>query len=144
MSRHVLMVLALCAGSAFAAQNTPATAAPQPPPGVLRDCPDCPELIVVPAGTFSFGTPSDRPEVEPRRGELPPTPVTIARPFAMARTEVTVGSFRAFVAATQYAVGGDCRALVGGVWQRAPERTWEDPGFLSTPAENDPVVCVSY
>jgi len=144
MRRIVLMALMLSTPCVFAAQNAPAPASPATPPGVVRDCPDCPEMIVVPAGTFSFGTPSDQRETDARRGESPPTPVTISRPFAMARTEVTVGEFRAFVQATQYAVGGDCRVLTAGGWQRAPERGWQDPGFRSAPADNEPVVCVSF
>jgi len=49
----------------------------------IRDCEDCPEMVVLPPGSFEMGsasTPFDRPV---RR-------VTIAKPFAMARYEITL------------------------------------------------------
>jgi formylglycine-generating enzyme required for sulfatase activity len=54
-----------------------------PEPGeVFRDCPDCVEMVVVPAGDYSMGspeTPYEKPEHK----------VTIAQPFAIGRREVT-------------------------------------------------------
>jgi formylglycine-generating enzyme required for sulfatase activity len=62
----------------------------------LRDCPDCPEVIVIPAGSFDMGaaaTPFDRPVHR----------VTIAEPFAMSRNEITFDDWDKCVAA------GACR-----------------------------------
>ena len=57
------------------------------PEDVFRDCPLCPEMVVVPAGAFTMGSPAS--EV-PRDGdEGPQHPVTIPRPFAVGRNEVT-------------------------------------------------------
>jgi formylglycine-generating enzyme required for sulfatase activity len=50
---------------------------------LFRDCPRCPELVAVPAGTFVMG--SDKGE----KYERPAHPVTIAKPFAIGRYEVT-------------------------------------------------------
>ncbi len=47
---------------------------------VFRDCPDCPELVVVAAGSFEMGSKSDH--------ESPVHRVRIARPFAIGRREV--------------------------------------------------------
>jgi formylglycine-generating enzyme required for sulfatase activity len=58
----------------------------------LRDCPDCPEMMVVPAGSFDMGaaaTPFDRPVHR----------VTIAEPFAMSRNEITFEDWDKCVAA---------------------------------------------
>ena len=112
--------------------------------GALRDCPTCPELVVVPAGSLLLGTSSDEDEVDRDRGESPPLPVQMNRPYAIGRYEVTVAQFRAFVDATQYAPQGDCRIVSGGAWLRLRERDWRNPGFATPPADGDPVVCVSW
>lgn len=127
------------------AAKAPATApAPALPTGVIRDCPTCPEMVVVPAGVFTLGTSASAGEVDLDRGEAPSQPVTIARAFALARTEVTVAEFREFVSAAQYTPNGDCRVVSGGSWIRLPDRTWQDPGFAGAPADDEPVVCVSW
>ncbi len=113
-------------------------------PGAVRDCPTCPEMVVVPAGTFLLGTSADARERDPDRGESPPLPVTMSRAFAIGRYEVTLAEFRAFVTATQYAPAGDCRIASGGAWVRLPDRGWATPGFPTPQAENEPVVCVSW
>ena len=54
-----------------------------PEPGELfRDCPDCPELVVVPSGDFVMGS-NDTPYEKPERT------ISIKRPFAIGRREVT-------------------------------------------------------
>ena len=54
---------------------------------VFRDCADCPEMVVVPVGSYMMGSPPD----EPGRwnDEGPRHRVTIGRPFAVGRYEVT-------------------------------------------------------
>jgi formylglycine-generating enzyme required for sulfatase activity len=69
---------------------------PGPKPGeTFRDCPTCPEMVVIPAGTFQMGS----PEGEPGRTEVegPVHTVTFARPFAIARHEVTFDQWDACV-----------------------------------------------
>jgi formylglycine-generating enzyme required for sulfatase activity len=59
-----------------------ATARPPEPGEIFRDCSDCPEMVVVPAGEFKMGsgeTVYERPEHR----------VVIARPFAIGRREIT-------------------------------------------------------
>jgi len=99
---------------------------------------------VVPAGVFRFGSALNDPEADPGTGEMPAMLVTIARPFAMTRTEITVAQFRAFTQATQYPVAGDCRIPSGGSWQRYPEHSWSDPGFGTAQTDTEPVVCISF
>jgi formylglycine-generating enzyme required for sulfatase activity len=57
------------------------------PGAVLRDCDDCPEMVVVPAGSFLMGSPDS--EKVRFFDEAPQHQVTIARPFAVGRYEVT-------------------------------------------------------
>jgi formylglycine-generating enzyme required for sulfatase activity len=61
-------------------------------PSVIRDCLDCPYMLVVPGGTFTLGSPPDEPGRQDDEGPL--SAVTVDR-FALARTEVTVGQWRA-------------------------------------------------
>lgn len=62
----------------------------------FRDCADCPEMIVVPAGTFTQGSNAqDAPE-----RERPARNVRIAEPFAAGMYEVTMAQWDACVAAS--------------------------------------------
>src|SRR5262249_13831024 len=64
-------------------------AEPQAPPGApapgitFRDCSDCPEMVLVPAGKFMMGW--DGGDVD----EKPVHEVVIAKPFAVGKFEVT-------------------------------------------------------
>ncbi|MBS0376332.1 MAG: formylglycine-generating enzyme family protein [Proteobacteria bacterium] len=143
-----LLLASLLAAVAIAQPQAPpaksAAAAPASPPGVLRDCPACPELVVVPAGEFLLGTSGDARERDADRGESPPLAVSISRAFAIGRYEVTVAEFRAFATAANYAPAGDCRVASDGAWVRLPDRSWTTPGFPTPQADNEPVVCVSW
>ena len=61
----------------------------------FRDCPECPEMVVVPSGSFMMGS----PESESGRydAEGPVHRVTIARPFAVGVYEVTFDEWDACV-----------------------------------------------
>ena len=73
-----------------------AGAQPAPEAGsAFRDCAACPVMVVVPAGTFVMGLPPDEPERWPDEG--PQREVTIPRPFALARLEVTAAEWAACV-----------------------------------------------
>ncbi len=69
-------------------------------PTVLQDCADCPELIVVAAGSFTMGSSTDAYEHDERSGETPPLGVRIGRPFALGRFELQVHQFQRFLAAS--------------------------------------------
>ncbi|MBP1682157.1 MAG: caspase-domain protein [Proteobacteria bacterium] len=60
---------------------------------VFRDCPRCPEMSIVPAGRFVIGSPVS--ESERQAGEGPQKSVTIARPLAVGRFEVTFEEWEA-------------------------------------------------
>lgn len=59
-----------------------------------------PEMVVIPTGSFTMGSPSG--EADRKTNEGPTHRVTFSRGFALARTEVTVGQFRTFANATSY------------------------------------------
>src|SRR3569833_286319 len=60
----------------------------------VKECRNCPELVVLPAGSFMMGSPPEEPE---RRDTAPQHRVTIARPFAMAATPITWNQWEACV-----------------------------------------------
>ena len=70
------------------------------PKDSFKECDTCPEMVVVPAGSFMMGS----PESEEGRldSEGPQHQVTIARPFAVGKFEVTFAEWDACVA------GGGC------------------------------------
>lgn len=139
------------AGSPAQAQ-VPSAAQQAAPPSTgsarrLRDCPDCPELVVVPPGRFDMG--SD--DGEKNRPEGPVHRVTLRRAFALGRTEVTLAQFRRFVEATGHRVPPGCRVQEAGVgstgrveWRDDPAKGWADPGFTEPLHDELPVVCVGH
>ena len=63
----------------------------------FKDCPECPEMVVVPAGEFMMGSPAKEEGRDHR--EEPQRKVTIGRPFAVGIFEVTFAEWDACVAA---------------------------------------------
>jgi formylglycine-generating enzyme required for sulfatase activity len=123
-------------------ENVPAVAAVSaaaPQPGaVIRDCPTCPALTIVPAGRFKQG--SNRTDGNSATFERPPHWVLLGRPFAISTNAVTVDEFRPFIAAT----GRDMRGCdtYEDRWRIRPDASWENPGFVQTGSH--PVTCVSW
>ena len=113
---------------------------PRRPGSVFRDCADCPEMVVVPAGSFMMGSPSSEAGRDDDEG--PRHRVTISAPFAVGVHEVTRGQFGRFVSVTGRAMGNSCWAHEGGEWKNRSGRGWRSPGFGQSDAH--PVVCVSW
>jgi formylglycine-generating enzyme required for sulfatase activity len=63
----------------------------------FRDCPECPEMVVVPAGSFTMGSPESEPERT--RDEGPQHRVTIPKPFAVGKFAVKFAEWDACAAA---------------------------------------------
>lgn len=108
----------------------------------FRECPECPEMIVVPAGRFTIGSPAS----EPGRGadEGPQTEIEISSPLAVSRHEVTRGQYEAFVRATRRAISGNCITdrRKSGDWKPDPPTNFRDPGYTQT--DKHPVACVTW
>ncbi len=106
----------------------------------FRECAECPEMLVLPAGDFTMGS---APTEESRSAqEGPQHRVTISRPFALGIYDVTVGEYRRFVEATRRSSGPDCLVFDGGRMTVTPGRDWRTPGFVLEPGS--PVVCVGW
>lgn len=109
-SRPPLKTFATLALGALLAGLLPGTAqATEPQPGkVFKDCKDCPEMVVLPAGKFIMGTPDDEVGREPDEG--PMHEVTFAKPFAMSRFQITAAEWDSYIRQTGVKIpDGDTR-----------------------------------
>ena len=107
-----------------------------------------PTMVVIPAGQFVMGA---RPgQVGYRSDQGPPHRVDFARGFALARSEITVAQFRAFVRATGYRTDAE-RAGGTLVYDELTGRmrmdasaNWRD-GYNGQPAAGDmPVINITW
>lgn len=112
-----------------------ANAQPSVPPETFRDCPeDCPEMVVIPSGTFTMGTSPDRREGLTQelktffQNEGPVRTITIKNPIAVGIHEVTWAEWEKCVDA-------------GGCDGAAPEAAGGDNGWGKG---NRPVIEVSW
>lgn len=116
----------------------PARGAHDHKPGeVFQDCKDCPQMVVLPAGSFQMGTPDDEVGRQPDEGPL--HLVTFDKPFAISRFHVTAGEWQAYLKQTGTVIAdGDDR----------PGRrcTNSVPSYKLDPktADRHPAVCMSY
>lgn len=75
----------------------------------IRDCETCPELVVIPGGSFEMGAPPEEPQR--RLSEGPVVEIAVA-PFALGVSEVTFAEWDACVAANA------CPSLPDSGWGR--------------------------
>jgi formylglycine-generating enzyme required for sulfatase activity len=117
---------------------------------VFKDCNECPEMVVVAAGEFMMGSTDGEQAWAVSRGakqesvdrEKPRHHVTIDASFAVGRTEVTVGQYRAFSQASGRGAGDGCWGEFDGEWKEDASKSWRDPGFDQT--DEHAVVCISW
>lgn len=130
---------------------SPAYAAPLQTGSTIRDCPDCPQMVVLPAGQFAMGGNAAEQTawgVAPHYAEmeLPAHAVTISHRYAIAKFTVTRDEWAAYIAAAGKAAPDDagCAVLTPdtGAWAVDARRSWRDPGFAQD--GNHPAVCISW
>src|SRR5580692_11544510 len=132
------------------AQESQPAAVQRAPGTVFRDCPDCPEMVVVPAGSFTMGSSAEEKSWAASHGgsvyavadEAPQHQVSLPS-FALGKYDVTRGEYAAFARETGYPAGDGCgRGRAMSKYEKDPKSSWENPGFKQT--DRDPVVCVSW
>lgn len=136
----VLILVVTAAGSPFASENyRPGTS--------FKDCEICPEVVVLPAGTFMMGSTSEettKAEVraDAAEREQPKHAVTFAKPFAIGKYEVTLAEYRAFVEATNRPDPDRCITWTEATdtWGEVDGASWQNAGFYQ--GENHPVGCL--
>jgi formylglycine-generating enzyme required for sulfatase activity len=132
----VAIVMALWQACALAAD----------PPSQFRDCADCPEMVRVPAGTFTMGTALPEGRDASTRAESQASTVRIAKTFALGRVEVTRKQYLKFLADSTYDGAGPCVSWDDtlGRFNSARERGPENPGRPKPVRDDHPVACVSW
>lgn len=120
----------------------PAAAKDAGQPSNFQDCSDCPEMVVVPAGSFTIGSPVH--EANRSEDEGPQRKIIIAHPFAIGRFEVTRGQYEAFLRDAGHPVSGMCVTdrRQPGNWAADAETNFHDPGFAQ--GTDHPAACVSW
>lgn len=88
----------------------------------FRDCSYCPEMVVVPAGRFTMGSPLSEPGRD--KDESPQHRVTIGYAFAVSKYPVTRDEYARFASET------------------SSNSEWQNPGFGQT--GSDPVTMVNW
>ena len=82
---------------------------------------------MVPAGSFTMGSPAREPDR--KKDEGPQHRVTIGRDFAAGKYEVTRGEYAAFVREPGRAPEPGWYYSKDGDWQEGAKKSWRDPGF---------------
>ena len=158
-----ITVIAVMTISIAAASVGPTTAQINQAPQAFRDCSDCPEMVVVPAGSFLMGASEDENKtvyemkfselsrfpnalvqkyIKPLLSEQPQHSVTISHAFGMGKYPVTRGEFAAFVRESGYSIALGCTVPSGLKYPQRNDAGWTWPGFSQT--DLDPVVCVNW
>ena len=110
------------------------------PGQAFRDCPECPEMVVLPAGSLYMGSPAH--EARRDADEGPQRRVQLARPFAIGRYEVRATEFAKFLSETGYPVDSSCEGRGYATLPGAANARWRDPGFRL--GARHPISCVRW
>jgi formylglycine-generating enzyme required for sulfatase activity len=143
-------------GQAAMASPAPPQVASSPPSRrageVFKDCADCPELVVIPAGSFTMGSGASEQALAKAAGandeqigrESPQHTVNV-KSFGAGRYAVTRRDFGAFVQSkgykTEAELGGGCYEYTDK-WEKQADKNWRNVGFSQ--GDDHPVVCVSW
>lgn len=159
-STHVLAAVATAlllfgCGEKVSSLSTEAAAKQKHEAGqVFQDCAHCPQMVVVPAGSFFMGSTRAEQDWSVEHGrpreytdrENPRHEVTFDRSFAVGVHEVTRGQYSAFVKESSHPMDDRCETFeeTDGKYTRLERtgRNWRNPGFSQT--DSHPVVCLTW
>ncbi len=114
------------------------------PGQTFKDCPDCPEMVAIPAGNFIMGLPADEPGHYPE--ESPQRQINIKQ-FAAGKFDITKEQWAIFVKASNYVTTNGCSwaAIPGDTakpWVPNPTANWNHLDFAQD--STHPAVCISW
>jgi formylglycine-generating enzyme required for sulfatase activity len=130
-----------------AAQTQPALPAAPTAGQSLKDCAQCPELVVIPAGRFTMGSSAAERALafEGTDRESPQHSVSV-KSIAVGKYAVTKGEFAEFVSAKSYVTEAEkddgCYVWKDSKWQTDKAYNWRNVGFKQE--DDHPVACVSW
>jgi formylglycine-generating enzyme required for sulfatase activity len=140
-----MVVCSACLAVLSAGTTAGTTSADKPAVGEsIQHCTECPEMVVVPAGSFIMGSDHLEPVAGERRPEGPIHKVEIENAFAVGKYEITNAQFNAFVTATTYQPSSKCTKWRGPLEVQPFKGDWRDPDYGRPPLPEEPVVCVSW
>jgi formylglycine-generating enzyme required for sulfatase activity len=146
----LIAFVAFCRGAQKVLGQLSSATTSHAPGAAFRDCLECPEMVVIPAGHFTMGSSDAEKMWAAAQGgsqgavsdEAPQHEVTVPS-FVLGKYDVTRGEYAAFARETGYPAGDGCgRGRSIFKWAKDPKLTWENPGHAQT--DRDPVVCVSW
>ena len=111
----------------------------------FRDCADCPEMVVIPAGEFVMGVSPGEEDREALSAEFrnrsaPQRRIRVGD-FSAGRYEVTRAQYRKFIEATGHR-GEGCFVWSSGDFRMDAGKSWQNPGHAQD--DRHPVNCVSW
>ena len=111
----------------------------------VKDCADCPQMVMIPAGNFRMGSPAA--DIDRFDDEGPVHELRIGYSFALGKHELTRGEFARFASASNYKTEaerspGGCAVWDGNKFAKDASKNWRSPGFAQT--ASSPVVCISW
>ena len=135
-TKNLRIILALAYSFTTSTQAVAqATAASRAAGTVFRDCRACPEMVVLPAGSFTMGSSAEEKSWAASHGgslgsvadEAPQHQVSLPS-FALGKYDVTRGEYAAFARETGYPAGDGCgRGRAIFKWEKDPKLTWKIP-----------------
>lgn len=105
---------------------------------IFRDCAGCPEMVVIPAGSFDMGSPDSE---DGRADDEGPVHSVDVATFAMGKTEITRGEFAVFMKKSKYSAGEKCMTLEGG---KVAERDGDWRNLRYSQEDSYPIGCMSW
>lgn len=147
--RNFLLSAVLVFAVTALGQDAGNTATARAPGTVFRDCPDCPEMVVIRAGDFMMGS-SEAEKIwaathggnaESVADESPRHKVSL-RSFALGKYDVTRAQYAIFVHETGHPLGDGCHESSMPKSNKKADESWQNPGYSQT--DRDPVTCVSW
>jgi formylglycine-generating enzyme required for sulfatase activity len=130
------LVAVLLIALAFAAPRV--AGAQEHPDREFRECTQCPEMVGIPAGQFTMGSPAKEPGRFDSEG---PQHGVAIRAFALSKYLVTSEQFLIFLRATGYQPA-PCNPILGLVWHSQGHGLAYPPGWVEPP--RTPAVCLSW
>jgi formylglycine-generating enzyme required for sulfatase activity len=126
MRRFLHFLAAVLIGALVAAPSAPAQDTVE---REFKECPECPVMLGIPAGTFTMGSPPNEPGRFDTEG--PQREVTV-KAFALGKYNVTVEEFLLFLKQTGYRPE-PCNPILNLGW-RSPGNGLAYPPFIGQPA----------
>jgi formylglycine-generating enzyme required for sulfatase activity len=116
----------------------PASGAAPAPDRTFKECPDCPEMVGIPAGKFVMGSPASEPGRFDSEG---PQRIVALKAFALGKYDVTSEEFLTFLKATGYQPE-PCNTLLNMSW-KVPGKGLAYPPYDEEP-HRWPATCLSW